>query len=118
VANYASDCECEPIFRGENDFANLQKSATINDPDEKNDPVKLTLDVFPNPANDYVTVACNEAIQRLVLINSTGKIVFDNTGLNTENHTFTIARLPAGIYMLKTTTHNGYDEVRKIVKGE
>jgi hypothetical protein len=96
----------------------LQKSATINDPDEINVPKELMLSVFPNPANDYVTVACNEAIQRLVLINSTGKIMFDYTGLNTENHTFTIAHLPAGIYMLKTTTHNGYDEVRKIVKTE
>lgn len=65
------------------------------------------INVFPNPANDIVTLESktNDAINRVVAVDITGAVVYDqsNSGLQTS---ISLSAWANGIYMLKIFTEN------------
>lgn len=67
----------------------------------------LTLSLFPNPANDAVTVQTNDAgVKQLQIIALTGEVVMSCQFSGTTAQV-AIAELPAGTYVVKLITDQG-----------
>jgi len=62
--------------------------------------------IYPNPATDEITVATNSNINKIQLIDMSGKIVLSK---NTSGETvqLNIGSLQAGIYLIQAETQNG-----------
>lgn len=62
--------------------------------------------VFPNPANDFVTVQAITTIKNIQVYNLAGQLVFEQTS-NAKSVTVKTSSLSAGVYNLKATLENG-----------
>jgi lysyl endopeptidase len=67
---------------------------------------KFDVSVYPNPANDYVRVRCDEAIYSIRLCDATGRIIYSSNATNTQTIIDT-ASMPVGIYVLTIQTASG-----------
>ncbi|MDA3930733.1 MAG: T9SS type A sorting domain-containing protein [Prolixibacteraceae bacterium] len=105
--------ECDPIFKEDN-----LKSASIATGVKDNTLGKTNISIFPNPTKGNLTVLCNEILQCITVLNSSGKIQVEYTDLDTTSYTFSLSSFPLGIYMIKTTTQNGYEKIEKLLKKE
>ena len=70
----------------------------------------VNVTVYPNPAVDMVTVASDNEINSIQVIDVTGKIV-----LTTTDSTFSVAGLDAGMYTIRVVGQAG-DVVKNILK--
>lgn len=76
-----------------------------------NDINKSTLSIYPNPANEVISVLTPiEGIKHVQIFDVLGKTVLK---ANTENHV-NISNLKSGIYMV-TVTQNNKSETRKLI---
>jgi len=68
----------------------------------------LNVDVYPNPATDFVKINVNEAIENITIefVSVTGQVVFnDNTSVNGEMY-LDLSSVSKGIYFLKLSTES------------
>lgn len=65
--------------------------------------------VFPNPAHSILNIQTNEPIEKVSIYNVTGALVQTAT-----RSTFSIAQLPAGIYLVRIQTEKGVGIVRVV----
>ncbi len=77
-----------------------------------NDMVSRGINVYPNPAKDMLHID-GPGLQRLVIINYNGQVVYENNNLLNSN-TINIGHLSSGIYMIKAETTDGIT-VKKVV---
>lgn len=75
----------------------------------------VIFNVYPNPANDVVTVVANEAIQSISIVNMIGQTIM-NVNANSTKQQIDISELSSGVYNLIVNTENGYSSKRLIVK--
>jgi hypothetical protein len=61
---------------------------------------------YPNPASNWVTVACNSMIKSISILNAMGQTVF-TTHVNAESVILDSSTLSAGIYFVKVDTDKG-----------
>jgi CshA-type fibril repeat protein len=73
------------------------------------------LQVFPNPAQTTLTFTSLEPIVSYQLLSSSGKTVVAQSMLASKQIDVSLTGLPAGIYVLQTTTKSGVVESRKVV---
>lgn len=74
-----------------------------------------TLEIFPNPAFDNLTVKASENISSIQIINMLGKNVI-SIGQTTElSMKIDITTLPAGVYFVKVTTSDS-EKLMKVIK--
>ena len=71
--------------------------------------------VFPNPAQDQVTVKSNTFINSIQVFNNMGQLVFA-TNVNGEETTIHTSNFNAGVYFMKVNTSEGSQSVKLIVK--
>jgi PKD repeat protein len=64
-----------------------------------------SVSVFPNPANDFVTVQSMNTIKNIQVYNLAGQLVFEQTA-NAKFVTVKTSSLSAGVYNLKATLEN------------
>lgn len=64
--------------------------------------------VYPNPADDYVTVRDIEAGDRLYLFNSVGQLVSERRAIFFEDYKMKIIHLPDGLYIMKVESGGTY----------
>jgi PKD repeat protein len=64
-----------------------------------------SVSVFPNPANDFVTVQSMNTIKNIQVYNLAGQLVFEQTA-NAKFVTVKTFSLSAGVYNLKATLEN------------
>lgn len=70
--------------------------------------------VYPNPANDFVTITYTEPMESVELFNADGRMILSKTS-DSEELRLSLRDLPAGFYML--TVHAGHQSfTRKLVK--
>lgn len=62
--------------------------------------------IYPNPANDVLTINSNTTMNQITIINSLGQVVM-NVEPNTDFYQININTLPEGIYTARITTNNG-----------
>ncbi|GEM_PF-2168081 len=81
---------------------------SINDLDKK------SVKVYPNPVKDFLYISNDSNIQKISLIDVSGKVIFSKE-LNANKTEINITHLKSGIYILKTITNNR-ESTTKIVK--
>lgn len=76
---------------------------------------RFRLNVYPNPASDYVLVDTenNEQIARVTAYNSEGTAVYKSVGI--PIHPIDVKALRAGIYLISVETKNGRTESRRVI---
>lgn len=72
--------------------------------------------VFPNPAEDNVTIHGLSTESVIVITDLTGKEVYKNNASNTQE-TIAVSHLSNGVYIV-TVTQNGQSSTQKLVKGK
>ncbi len=77
------------------------------------DNVELNVNVFPNPAKDYVKVTADNNVQRVMVYNMFGQLILNNE-VNGEEITVELNNLAAGVYTMRIVTNNG-TAIRNIV---
>lgn len=70
--------------------------------------------MYPNPATTAVTLEANTEIQRVVIVNGIGQIVYDRE-YNLSNTRIDINDFEAGMYMIRVETANG-TAIHKLIK--
>jgi PKD repeat protein len=65
-----------------------------------------TVNVFPNPIKDVMTVQANNNIKEIYIYNATGQLVINQT-VNAKTITINTSGLTTGIYTLKAILDNG-----------
>lgn len=75
---------------------------------------QLSLEIFPNPVRDKLTIRGVESIQTFLITSSDGKIIDD---LSIENDTvIDVTNLDNGIYFLQLTDNTGRNGIVRFVK--
>ncbi len=82
------------------------------------DPVGVTelnvqrLALYPNPADQQVTIEANTALGQLTVYDLTGRIVYAEQGIAAERTRLNVAQWQAGVYLVETAG----TRVRLVVK--
>lgn len=71
-----------------------------------NNPQTGTLSLFPNPANDRVTIESETTITSIMVIDMLGKIIIEEE-VGELRHSINTSNLPQGTYVLRTITQGG-----------
>ena len=74
----------------------------------------LGIRIYPNPAKEFVTIACKDAKQ-LFIIDDLGKTVFQSTVNSQPLNVINIKQLNRGIYVVKAFMNNGEIKIVKLV---
>ena len=71
--------------------------------------------IYPNPAQDLITVAADVMIEKVQLFNLLGQEVLQQSNINAKETQCNLDFLPTGKYLLKVTSENGI-ETKGILK--
>ena len=63
--------------------------------------------VYPNPANNILTINSDDVIREVTLVNETGQIVYQNATVNTRMTNLDLTTIADGIYFIKLRTDKG-----------
>ena len=75
---------------------------------------QLSVQIFPNPAGDYINVISSAAIAKISIADVTGRVL-----IQVENNSTTqldISKLSTGVYFLNLQMENGELTSYKIIK--
>lgn len=71
--------------------------------------------VFPNPANDYVTVQASSAIKQIRIFNYVGQVVEEQVA-GDSNYTLNTSAMKAGIYFIQVETADGISTQKVVIE--
>lgn len=74
-----------------------------------------TINVFPNPAKDFVTIISNQNIKSLQLTNLYGQVIQEYSAINSNSYQIKISTLASGVYWLKTLLKDGIHQTQKLL---
>lgn len=77
---------------------------------------KNSISIYPNPAQDYITVSNNTPLSSVEFYSVLGNKVFEKTNLNSLSETIDISHLPSGIYLLNSVDSEKRSSTKKLVK--
>ena len=79
---------------------------------------KEQLTVYPNPANQSIVIRQQSLVKTIEVYDVLGQIVFNQPLNNSINHQIIldVANLPNGIYFLKVTDEQGFQQIAKFIK--
>ena len=77
--------------------------------------IEQQVKVYPNPAENIVTIAAPIEIQEVTLFSVTGSLVKNSTGFDNKEVSINIEDLTSGVYFINIETKEGY-AVKKMVK--
>lgn len=72
---------------------------------------KTNVMIYPNPAQDYITIKANSAVTSVQITDFSGKVLYNGTGT-----TLDIRNLSSGIYFVRTVTDKGISNVKFVKK--
>ncbi len=67
---------------------------------------QFSYNVYPNPANNYITVKCTHNISDYTIINYVGQIVLQEN-VDSDNFNIDVRSLTTGMYFIQLNTENG-----------
>ncbi len=71
--------------------------------------------VFPNPANDYLTVQAESAIKQVRIFNYVGQVVEERVA-GDSNYTLNTSAMKAGIYFIQVETADGISTQKVVIE--
>ena len=75
-----------------------------------------TVQVYPNPANDYLDIECNLTIRDVNIYNMNGVLQFNLGTLGIGTHSLDIGSFNSGVYIIRYRNEESEVETRKFVK--
>ena len=72
---------------------------------------KTTVMIYPNPAQDYITIKSNHTISSVQITDFSGKVLYKGTGT-----TLNIRNLSRGVYFIRTMTDKGISNTKFVKK--
>lgn len=75
----------------------------------------LKIDLYPNPVTDYLNIGFINGIKRIKIIDGSGKIVCQNSSINTASTQLCVRSYNSGTYLAKVETDNG-EKIIKFIK--
>ncbi len=75
-----------------------------------------TISVYPNPAQNSITISNKIALNSVEIYSVLGNKVFEKKNLNSLSETFDISHLPSGIYLINTVDSDKKSVTKKLVK--
>ena len=73
----------------------------------------LGLNIYPNPANEYLMISCTEQIVAAQISNLIGEQVISVSG---QTNRLNISELSTGVYIIQIRTQSGKTVTRKFIK--
>lgn len=105
-------CESAPFTAKDNPDEDYVCVTLVGNQEHKNDQ-RFRVNIFPNPAEDKVSINSTEPIRQIELINYTGQTVLLKQ-MNDKEVTLNVNGLKPGIYIAQVKTEKGI-EIKKIV---
>ncbi len=87
-----------PADDGEFSIVNITKGLVNNDSE--------TLSIYPNPATEIINIQAQTYISRVMIINCTGQIIYDETN-NSKLITINTESFNQGLYIIRVETSDG-----------
>ncbi len=77
---------------------------------------KIIFNVFPNPANDKITISIdqNKTIDKVRIYDITSVLIFENPIFESEME-IELSALSPGMYLLEVETEDGFREVKRLI---
>lgn len=75
----------------------------------------LELNIFPNPASNYLNVSLNSNIQRLSIYNSIGQVVLNQVNINESFLNINVDSFSKGIYVVEVLDEKGNLKSKKLI---
>ena len=76
---------------------------------------QVNIKVFPNPANDQITIASDALILKVEILDLTGETQLYKTGMSSKQYALNVSDLSEGIYIVKLSTSQG-QTTQKLLK--
>ena len=76
----------------------------------------MVVRVYPNPANEFITISSQKEIDRIEVVNCLNQVVLIKQNIDSARIMAQISQLPRGFYLLKAITKTGQFGVVRIVK--
>ena len=76
-----------------------------------NDTEKTDVMIYPNPAQDYITIQTSNTVTSVQITDFSGKVLYRGTGTKLD-----VRNLSSGIYFVRTTTDKGTSNMKFIKK--
>ena len=73
-----------------------------------------TLDVYPNPASDYLTISNTSLNTQIQILNMNGEVVYNNRQPGISNR-ISVADWTSGVYIIKVSDNYG-TQIKKVIK--
>lgn len=67
----------------------------------------LDASLYPNPAQEKVTIFCDAGIQEVEIIDMNGRVLFAKQGLNQDTFVYNVENLSPGLYFAKVRSSQG-----------
>ncbi len=74
-----------------------------------------TINVFPNPAKDFVTINSKQNIKSLKLTNLYGQVIQEYSSINSNSYQIKISSLTSGVYWLTALLKDGTHQTQKLL---
>ncbi len=75
--------------------------------------VENDIAIYPNPSHNYIAISSNNnVIERVIITDMNGRVVYENKFTDKIN----VSNLRAGMYMIKTMSTNGKQDILKFIK--
>lgn len=67
----------------------------------------LDASLYPNPAQEKVTIFCDAGIQEVEIMDMNGRVLFAKQGLNQDTFVYNVEKLSPGLYFAKVRSSQG-----------
>ena len=75
-----------------------------------------TIQIYPNPAKDIITIQSSTVIQNIQIVDAVGKVQYTQAGNNGKQIKLTVDKLAAGSYLVKVTSALGTSITETFIK--
>jgi hypothetical protein len=74
------------------------------------------ISLFPNPANDFITLKTDVSIKEVRIYNNLGQLVFSKNSNFSESNEFDISNLKSGLYIMNITSIGNKSQTQRFIK--
>ncbi|MFT5859468.1 MAG: PKD repeat protein [Flavobacteriaceae bacterium] len=74
----------------------------------------VTVNAFPNPANEIITIISSAEITQVLVLDMSGKIVMTNKGSNSNETELDLRTISNGSYLVRVSSSNGLESSLRI----